>query len=45
MGQKMEAGVNLVDVALTVPDGLSFWIFVITTIGFGAWVVYLAFKH
>lgn len=45
MGHKMEAGVNLVEVALTVPDGLSFWIFVITTIAFAAWVVYLAFKH
>jgi hypothetical protein len=45
MGQKMEDGVDIVGVALTIPDGLSFWVFVLCVIGFSAWLIYLALKH
>jgi hypothetical protein len=41
----MEMGVDLVAPALTTPDLVSFVIFVIMTIAFAAWVVYLALKH
>jgi hypothetical protein len=41
----MEMGVDLVSPALTNPDLVSFVIFVIMTIAFAAWVVYLARKH
>ena len=43
--RKIEMGVDLVSPALTLPDGISYWIFVIMTIAFGIWVVYLAIKH
>jgi hypothetical protein len=38
-------GVNLVSPALTTPDLVSYAIFVIMTVAFAAWVVYLARKH
>jgi hypothetical protein len=41
----MEMGVDLVPPALTNPDLVSFAIFVIMTIAFAGWVVYLALKH
>lgn len=41
----MEMGVDLVSPALTNPDLVSFVIFVIMTLAFAAWVVYLALKH
>lgn len=41
----MEMGVDLVAPALTTPDLVSFVIFVIMTIAFAGWVVYLARKH
>lgn len=41
----VEMGVNLVSPALTVPDGISYVIFVIMTVAFAAWVVYLVVKH
>jgi hypothetical protein len=41
----MEMGVDLVRVALTTPDLVSFVIFVIMTVAFAGWVVYLALKH
>jgi hypothetical protein len=41
----MDMGVDLVPPALTNPDLLSFAIFLIMTIAFAGWVVYLALKH
>jgi hypothetical protein len=41
----MDMGVDLVPPALTNPDLLSFAIFVVMTIAFVGWVVYLALKH
>jgi hypothetical protein len=41
----MEMGVDLVSPALTNPDLLSFAIFLVMTVAFGVWVVYLALKH
>lgn len=41
----MDMGVDLVSPALTNPDLVSFVIFVIMTIAFAGWVVYLARKH
>ncbi len=43
--RKIEMGVDLVSPALTLPDGISYWIFVIMTIAFALWVIYLMFKH
>jgi hypothetical protein len=41
----MDMGVDLVPPALTNPDLVSFVIFVIMTVAFAIWVVYLALKH
>ena len=41
----VDMGVDLVAPALTNPDLVSFAIFVIMTLAFAAWVVYLALKH
>jgi hypothetical protein len=41
----VDMGVDLVPPALTNPDLVSFAIFVIMTLAFAAWVVYLALKH
>jgi hypothetical protein len=40
-----DMGVDLVPPALTTPDLVSFAIFVIMTVVFAIWVVYLARKH
>jgi hypothetical protein len=41
----MEMGVDLVPPALTTPDLVSFAVFVVMTVAFAAWVVYLGLKH
>jgi hypothetical protein len=41
----VDMGVNLVPPALTIPDLVSYAIFVIMTVAFAVWVVYLARKH
>jgi hypothetical protein len=41
----MDMGVDMVAPALTNPDLVSFAIFVVVTVLFIGWVVYLALKH
>jgi hypothetical protein len=41
----VDMGVDMVAPALTNPDLVSFAIFVVMTVAFAIWVVYLALKH
>lgn len=45
VAKKMEMGVDLVAPALSLPDGISYVIFIVMTVAFAVWVAYLAFKH